>query len=152
MERERRRARPERARGCALIPSIASLFVIGREHGVVDTVRTRLGGSLGRVFPSSRPGPTLVEPQAPTPRETVPLSHVLPGGEVQIVALREMAGPRASRLAAFGLVPGSRVEVLQRRPAPVLRVGETEIALSLDILEHIEVAPPEPATASRRLA
>jgi small GTP-binding protein len=111
-----------------------------------------VGGLLGRVFQSSRPGPVLVEPLAPTPRETIPLSHVLPGREVQIVALREMTGPRASRLAAFGLVPGSRVEVLQRRPAPVLRVGETEIALSLDILAHIEVAPPEPATASRRLA
>jgi Fe2+ transport system protein FeoA len=121
-------------------------------YQVVDTARTRLGGLLGRIFPSSSPAPTLVEPRAPTPRETIPLSHVLPGRKVEIVALREMAGPRASRLAAFGLVPGSRVEVVQRRPAPVLRVGETEIALSLDILEHIEVAPPQSAPASRRRA
>lgn len=123
--------------------------MIVRENGSADRARTRLGGLLERVSPTSRPGPTLVEPRGPTPRETVPLSHVLPGREVEIVALREMAGPRASRLAAFGLVPGSRVEVVQRRPAPVLRVGETEIALSLDTLEHIEVAPPEPASRRR---
>jgi len=121
-------------------------------YQVVDTARTRLGGLLARVFPSSRADRAASEPPAPAPRATIPLSHVLPGREVEIVALREMAGPRASRLAAFGLVPGSRVAVVQRRPAPVLRVGETEIALSLEILEHIEVAPPEPAPASPRRA
>jgi Fe2+ transport system protein FeoA len=46
------------------------------------------------------------------------------------------------------VVPGSRVEVVQRRPAPVVRMGETEIALGLDILEHIEVAVPD-ATPDR---
>jgi len=116
-------------------------------YQVVDTAQTRVGGWLGRVFRSSRAEPETVESPSPLPRETIPLSHVLPGREVEIVTLGEMAGPRASRLAAFGLVPGSRVEVLQRRPAPVIRVGETEIALDLEILEHIEVAPPDPALA-----
>jgi len=32
---------------------------------------------------------------------------------------------------------------------PVIRVGETEIALGLDILEHVEVAVPDP-TSERR--
>jgi Fe2+ transport system protein FeoA len=119
-------------------------------YQVVDATQTRLGGLLGRVFRSSRSEPEPQgTPEPPLPRETIPLSHVLPGREVEIVTLREMAGPRASRLAAFGLVPGSRVRVVQRRPAPVLRVGETEIALSLEILEHIEVAPPEPALPRR---
>lgn len=118
-------------------------------YQVVDAARTRVGGWLGRRFRSARAeaGAPAVAP--PLPRETIPLSHVLPGREVEIVALRDMASPRASRLAAFGLVPGSRVEVVQRRPAPVLRVGETEIALSLEILEHVEVAPPDPALAPR---
>jgi Fe2+ transport system protein FeoA len=117
-------------------------------YQVVDATKTRLGGWLARAF---RPRGGEERPQAEvqasasgqqSARETIPLSHVLPGREVAIVALREMSGPRISRLGAFGLVPGSHIEVVQRRPAPVVRVGETEIALSVEILERIEVAPP----------
>ncbi|HEX5950253.1 MAG TPA: FeoA family protein [Actinomycetota bacterium] len=113
---------------------------------VVDASKTRFGGWLSRTFRSREadlpPNQVSVEPAERPSRETVPLSHVLPGREVRIVALRQMSGPRISRLGAFGLVPGSRVEVVQRRPTPVVRVGETEIALSVEILEGIEVAPP----------
>ncbi|HEU4355615.1 MAG TPA: FeoA family protein [Actinomycetota bacterium] len=111
---------------------------------VVDTAKTRLGGWLSRTFGSPRRGKTrrTVTPIAAPIRETIPLSHVLPGREVRIVALREMSGPRVSRLGAFGLVPGSCVEVVQRRPTPVVRVGETELALGVEILELIEVVPP----------
>jgi Fe2+ transport system protein FeoA len=49
------------------------------------------------------------------------------------------ATSRLARLSAFGLVPGSDVELLQRRPAAVLRVGETELALGDDVLERIWV-------------
>jgi Fe2+ transport system protein FeoA len=118
-------------------------------YQVVDTTRTRIGGWLTRRSGSSRRAAEApVEPAARAPRETIPLSHVLPGREVEIVALRDMTGPSISRLGAFGVVPGSRVEVVQRRPAPVVRMGETEIALGLDILEHIEVAVPD-ATPDR---
>jgi len=116
-------------------------------YQVVDAGRTFLGRLLARVLrtkPEPAPGPVrLREPGEP--RETIPLSHVLPGREVEIVSLRDLPGPRASRLAAFGIVPGSRVEVLQRRPTPVIRVGETEIALGPEVLERIQVTPPEPA-------
>ena len=115
-------------------------------YQVVDTAQTRVGGWLSRAFRSSRLEPeTPPEPARAVPRQTIPLSHVLPGREVEIVAMREMAGPRISRLGAFGVVPGSRIEVVQRRPAPVVRVGETEIALGLEILERIDVAVPDPA-------
>jgi len=112
-------------------------------YQVVDTAQTRIGGWLSRLSRAARTAAdNPPEPGPQVPRQTIPLSHVLPGREVEVVALREMAGPRISRLGAFGLVPGSRVQVVQRRPAPVVRIGETELALSLDILEHIEVAPP----------
>lgn len=114
-------------------------------YQVVDASQTRVGGWLARVLRHSRPErETPTEPARLATRQTIPLSHVLPGREVEIVALREMAGPRISRLGAFGVVPGSRIEVVQRRPAPVVRVGETEIALGLEILERIEVAVPDP--------
>jgi Fe2+ transport system protein FeoA len=117
-------------------------------YQVVDTGRTFLGRLLARLLrtrPEPAPGPVRLREPA-EPRETIPLSHVLPGREVEVVSLRDLPGPRASRLAAFGIVPGSRVEVLQRRPTPVIRVGETEIALGPEVLERIEVTPPEPTS------
>lgn len=112
-------------------------------YQVVDTGRTVLGRLLARLLrarPEPAPGPVRLR----EPHEAIPLSHVLPGREVEVVGLRDLPGPRASRLAAFGIVPGSRIEVLQRRPTPVVRVGETEIALGLEVLERIQVLPPEP--------
>lgn len=112
---------------------------------VVDATKTRLGGWLSRAFGRGRAAPErpTAGPSAPAaPRETILLSHVLPGREVQIVALRDMPGSRLSRLGAFGLVPGSRIEVLQRRPTPVVRVGQTDIAVAAEILDQIEVLPP----------
>jgi Fe2+ transport system protein FeoA len=53
-----------------------------------------------------------------------------------------MPSARASRLTAFGLTPGTPVSILQRRPVPVVRIGETELALSEEILRQIQVRPP----------
>jgi Fe2+ transport system protein FeoA len=44
-------------------------------------------------------------------------------------------------LAVFGLVPGAEVEVLQRRPTCVVRIGETDLALDADIANEILVEP-----------
>ena len=56
-----------------------------------------------------------------------------------------MPPSRLARLSAFGLVPGGHVQVLQRRPAPVIRIGETELALSEEILQQIWVRVEEDA-------
>ena len=47
-----------------------------------------------------------------------------------------------NRLAVFGLVPGTEITLLQRRPACVVRVGETELALDLEIARRILVRRP----------
>jgi Fe2+ transport system protein FeoA len=117
-------------------------------YQVVDTSRTKIGGLLARALGRKEEAPEPL-PAPRLPRETIPLSHVLPGREVEVIALREMSASRAARLSSFGVVPGSLVRVVQRRPAPVVRIGETEIALSLEILERIDVAPPEPALEPR---
>lgn len=119
-------------------------------YQVVDASRTRIGGLLGRLL--RRPP---IEPLAAPergPRETIPLSHVLPGREVEIVALRGMTSARAARLGAFGVVPGSEIEVVQRRPTPVVRVGETEFALATEILAGIDVALPASEPVGERTA
>ncbi len=69
------------------------------------------------------------------------LTHIPVGMEVKVRKLEGMSPSRLSRLSALGLVPGRRVEVLQRWPAPVIHIGETELALSEEILEQIWVRP-----------
>jgi Fe2+ transport system protein FeoA len=61
---------------------------------------------------------------------------------VEVVELAEMPASRASRLTAFGLTPGTVVSLIQRTPAPVVRIGETELALSEEICGQIHVRPP----------
>jgi len=55
-----------------------------------------------------------------------------------------LAGEKASRrnaLAVFGLVPGSEIELVERQPAYVIRVGETELALDAEIAREILIEP-----------
>jgi Fe2+ transport system protein FeoA len=46
---------------------------------------------------------------------------------------------RHNALAVFGLVPGAEISVVQQRPACVVRVGETELALDTEIACEIFV-------------
>jgi Fe2+ transport system protein FeoA len=71
-----------------------------------------------------------------------PLSQVPVGVEVEVERLHGMPSLRLARLSVFGLVPGSRVQVLQHHPLPVLSIGETELSLSQDFLEQIWVRTP----------
>jgi Fe2+ transport system protein FeoA len=57
-------------------------------------------------------------------------------------------GPgRPGALAAFGLVPGAEIRLVQRRPACVVRVDETELALDGNMADEILVAPLEAPVA-----
>ncbi len=109
-------------------------------YQVVDESKSWLAGLLRRLWPPSNGG------EAPRKGRTrragepvVPLTHVPVDMEVEVCSLEDMPPSRMTRLSAFGLVPGSQVRVLQRHPAPVIRVGETELALSEEILEQIWV-------------
>lgn len=73
--------------------------------------------------------------------DAVPLTHVRTGTPVEVHGLGDMPAARASRLTAFGLAPGTPVAILQRKPVPVVQIGETELALSEDILGQILVRP-----------
>ena len=69
----------------------------------------------------------------------------------QTASVLSLSGDR-NRLAVFGLVPGSEITLLQRRPACVVQIGETELALDLEIARRILVRRPAagqqaPATA-----
>lgn len=66
-----------------------------------------------------------------------PLTELGRGDTARVVALSGTRHPGA--LAVFGLVPGSDITLLQRHPAYVVQVGETQLALEDDIARGIFV-------------
>jgi Fe2+ transport system protein FeoA len=66
------------------------------------------------------------------------VSDLAPGEISEVVSLGAEASRRKT-LSAFGLVPGSQITVIQQRPACVVRVGETELALDREIAREILV-------------
>ena len=71
----------------------------------------------------------------------VPLHRLKSGQRAQVVELKSENPARLARLGALGLMPGSWIVVLQRKPALVLRVGETEISLDDAVAGEILVRP-----------
>lgn len=63
------------------------------------------------------------------------------GATAEVVSV-PVAGRRRDTLAVFGLVPETRITLLQKRPACVVRVGETELALDPEIAAAIVVRRP----------
>lgn len=108
-------------------------------YQVVDESKSGLVKALRRLWPGA--GDPQTEAAAP-PGDAVPLTHVAPMTPVEVVDLAEMPASRASRLTAFGLAPGTVVSLVQRTPTPVVRIGETELALSEEICGQIHVRPP----------
>jgi Fe2+ transport system protein FeoA len=72
---------------------------------------------------------------------SVPLHRLKSGQRAQVVELRSDNPARLARLGALGLMPGSWIVVLQRKPALVLRVSETEISLDDAVAGEILVRP-----------
>lgn len=62
-----------------------------------------------------------------------PLLDLKLGEEGRVVFITPKSRVRLDRLSAFGLIPGSVVKLMQKRPSYVLEIGETTLALD----EHI---------------
>lgn len=88
---------------------------------------------LARLFRGRRSAP----PQLPD--DVVPLTELRAGERAELASLACTKRSRRNALAVFGLVPGSELTLQQRRPAFVVRVGETELALESDIAAEILV-------------
>jgi len=71
----------------------------------------------------------------------VPLHRLKSGQRAQVVELKSDSHARLARLGALGLMPGSWLVVLQKKPALVVRVGETEISLDDAVAGEILVRP-----------
>lgn len=71
--------------------------------------------------------------------ESVRLSDVDPGVEAVVTCLEEPGEPRGRKLASLGLLPGVRLELLQRRPAYVVRIGYAELAIDHALASGVRV-------------
>ena len=113
-------------------------------YQLIDESRSRTAGWLRRLLPAAKPPPaTAVRPSAIN--GALPLTHIPVGMTVEVCAFESVGAEQLSRFTAFGLTPGTHIELVQRDPAPVLRIGETELAVSREIVEHIWVQPGPPA-------
>ena len=67
------------------------------------------------------------------------LDLVPEGEEVRIVRIVAGHPEQMIRLSGMGVVPGALVRVRQRRPATVLALGETTLALDPEVTAGIKV-------------
>ncbi len=61
------------------------------------------------------------------------------GTTVRIVFMTPKSKKRLEKLSALGIVPGSRLRILQRTPSYVLQIGQTTVAVDRDITDEIYV-------------
>jgi Fe2+ transport system protein FeoA len=62
------------------------------------------------------------------------------GQTAEVIEITSDEESRLIKLADFGLVPGSTIQVQQRRPAYVIRVNETLLSLSAEVARDIKVS------------
>jgi Fe2+ transport system protein FeoA len=73
--------------------------------------------------------------------ETVTLDRLRSGDRCRLRHLGCGSKGRRNTLTVFGMTPGTELELLQRHPSYVVRVGETEVGLDEEIAREIYVQP-----------
>ena len=112
-------------------------------YQVVDETKSGLASLFQRLWPATqRKKQSISAARSDATRPTVPLTHIPVGATVKIRSLEQMPSSRMVRLSTFGVVPGSEVEIRQRHPAHVVRIGQTDLALGKEILNQIWVNAP----------
>jgi len=69
----------------------------------------------------------------------MPMTDLDPGSKGRIVFIAPKDHSRMDRLSSLGIVPGTEISLHQKRPAFVIRIGETELALDTEIAGEIYV-------------
>lgn len=90
--------------------------------------------------PESLPLPTVEECNG-----ALRLSEVPSGTAARLVGFNGLGEKDLGRLTAHGLLPGVRVEVIQRVPAVILGVYQTELALESSLAAGVWVVPEQQA-------
>ena len=80
-------------------------------------------------------------PTEAPPRALMRLDEGDEGATYELVCLNGSHTSRRTALAVYGLVPGCRISLTQKRPSFIIRVGETELAFEGNIAREMFVRP-----------
>ncbi len=106
-------------------------------YSTVDPARSGLTRRVMRLFRRGK-GST---GSAPVQR-TVSLLDLKPGQGGYISEIGEGAGGETglfAHLSQYGLLPGTPVRLAQKRPVPIVQIGETDLALDQAVAAEISV-------------
>ena len=103
-------------------------------YSTVNPARSRLLTWVERWV--KRPAPRS-EPRAAEGR--ISLLDLAPGQEGRVVALGDSEPGQLMHLSDYGLMLGAPVRLCQRRPTPIIQVGETELALDAVLARDVYV-------------
>lgn len=78
---------------------------------------------------------------APQAHARIPLAFLPPGRHARLAEVGAVDTAQREQLAAYGLVAGSRLAVLQQKPMTVILAEELELALEPDVAREIWVEP-----------
>ena len=67
------------------------------------------------------------------------LAHLRAGESARIACVECERAERCERLIAYGLIEGQLITLVQRAPAFVIRVGQTELALDEEVARCVKV-------------
>ena len=115
------------------------------EHFLHPEVTEKVAAFLGHptVDPNDLPIPPGDKPMGDDGAAVTPLitrlSRLAVGEHAKVAFLTPSFHKRFDRLAAFGMNPGAELALHQRKPAYVVRLGETELALDHEIADEIFV-------------
>jgi len=70
----------------------------------------------------------------------MPVTELPIGTSAAIVSIEQNSAARLNRLASYGIIPGSELRLVSRRPAVVVECGSASVALEDEIAEEIYVA------------
>ncbi|HUJ15971.1 MAG TPA: FeoA family protein [Thermoanaerobaculia bacterium] len=71
---------------------------------------------------------------------TVPITELPIGTTALIASIAPTSAARLNRLASYGIVPGTELRLVARRPAVVVQCGSASVALEDEIAREIFVA------------
>ena len=128
----------------ALDPSIVEKTACGFEHSlspvVSESICTLLGHPPTCPHGHAIPRGNCCEAAKKTIEPLVkPLDALAIGDTGRIIFIHSTSHGRLDKLASMGIVPGSNIRLHQRRPAFVIEIGETTLALDPDIVGEIHV-------------
>lgn len=123
--------------GCPLAGHCHMICCPNCGYQMLDTAQSRLAGWLRKLWPQA--AKTRVT-AANSQRSPLALSQAPMRRRLVVESLDGLAPKIQARFGVLGLLPGAEVQLVQRRPAPIVRVGETELAIGLELLDHVRVA------------